>query len=354
MTAIIQQVFPENSRDENQSAIGGPLSDLEKPGFDYNVLQYPTIMNEDFPDAGHYLVFYINVPELSYWNNGPQNGPPPVANRGNTDATRFGLRKEDSSGIFGDNLESSPGLNQAVVNQVMKNKTIRTTTAIALYIPPTMIFAQHPQWGVVSLSEALGGVGDVSAAIGLFEAGKYGAAGAALSGIAGGIINRAGTLAGHLVTGSRAHIKLLGDIKNAALAAAGIADNPQNFLLFKQMEFRKFEFDFLLTPENAKETSVINEIIRQFRLHSVPEVLFGSIGRFFVPPSMFDIDIIHNGKRNQMLPLISTCACTSVNIDYAAAGQWGTTYDGMPQQIRMTLNFQESEILTKSRISEGF
>ena len=358
MTTVIKQVPPRNSTDSSQTGIGGPLADLEKSGFDYNVYQYPTVMNPEYPDKGHYIAFYINIPKLSSWApENSTNNPQPIANR-NSDATRFGLRPEedpDSGNSVGRFLENSV---QGLANLVLENKTVRTTAAIALYIPPTMIFMQQANYQTISLTQALGLAGDAGYGVSSLANGDWKSAAGAFSSMV-----PAASRIGQKIAGRTSKIgKALGSLQNAVgsnfreavLSSMGIADNPQNFLLFKQMEFRKFQFDFLLTPEDPNEASIINEIIYLFRFHSSPEVLSGSSGRFFVPPSMFDIDFIHDGNRNQNIPLISTCVCTSVNIDYGASGQWGTTWDGMPQQIRLTLDFTESEIITKDRVQEGF
>jgi hypothetical protein len=42
-----------------------------------------------------------------------------------------------------------------------------------------------------------------------------------------------------------------------------------------------------------------------------------------------------------------------MNVDYAPNG-WSTFIDGTPTNIRMTLNFMETEIVTKQRVQEGY
>src|SRR5579859_367108 len=121
-------------------------------------------------------------------------------------------------------------------------------------------------------------------------------------------------------------------------------------VLFKQQDFRKFQFDFLLTPDNQSETDNIVQIIYQLRLASVPEVATGSLGRFFIPPCTVDIDFLHNGKINNYIPAISTCFIESVAVDYAPGGEWVAHYDGSPKQIRLTISLIEIEIMTRDKI----
>jgi len=350
VSMIISEI-PSDFLQSGQTKINDPLTDLESNEFAYQIYQYPTSMNPDYPDKGHYIVFYINVPALSSWATNISDTVQPVANRGDVTATRFGLRTEalksgGGDGGFGDSFGQLFGFS----NLVLGNKTKRTTAAISLYIPNTMVFLQNAQWETISLSSALGLVGKMASSVDLISKGKYGAAAASVaSAVSKGIVGPISTmLVGTDLT------KALGDINGIALAAAGMADNPQNFLLFKQMDFRKFQFDFILTPETPQEAEIIKQIIYLFRFHSAPEVMSDSGGRFFIPPSMFDIDFIHDGKRNAFLPKLSTCVINSINVDYAAAGQWSTYNDGVPLQTRLTIDFTESEIMTKDRIMEGF
>jgi hypothetical protein len=76
-----------------------------------------------------------------------------------------------------------------------------------------------------------------------------------------------------------------------------------------------------------------------------------------VPPSEFDIEFYYNGEVNPNIPKISTCALTSISIDYAPNGfrayevpgenspKMGST--GMPVAMRVNLSFRELEIMTK-------
>jgi hypothetical protein len=320
--------------------VKGPLSDLSSSSFTYSLYQYPITENSNYTDQSHYIVFYINIPQESGWNTGSSSGPAPVANRGNTNATRFGLRSTDSNSTS-DTGAGSSGLVSSLANSVLSSKTVRTTAAISLYIPATMVWSQSMQYENVSLTDALGPIGDLASLTSALASSSGHSAGGSLASLIPDIAKKFGASVGQSAV-------------DTTYKALGIASNPQNFLLFKQIDFRKFQFDFILTPETANEASVLNQIIYLFRFHSVPEVLTGSLGRFFVPPSEFDIEILHNGNTNSAIPRISTCVCTGVNVDYAASGQFSTTYDGQPLQTRLTLDFCETVILTKDLVSSGF
>jgi hypothetical protein len=110
-------------------------------------------------------------------------------------------------------------------------------------------------------------------------------------------------------------------------------------------------------PRSEKEAKEVQSIIQRLRFHQAPEILSGSGGYFMVPPSEFDIEFHYNGEENPNISKISTCALTSISVDYAPNGFrayevpgenspiLGST--GMPVGIRLNLTFQELEIMTK-------
>ena len=79
------------------------------------------------------------------------------------------------------------------------------------------------------------------------------------------------------------------------------------------------------------------------------------------PPSEFDIKFMYNGKENPNIPKVSTCVLESIDIDYAPNGF--STYEvpgqntptpggtGTPVGVRMSLQFKETEILTKANFA---
>lgn len=344
----ITEITPDDLLNAGQGpAVNGPLAglDLTADNFNYNLYQYPPgAVEASAQDNAHQIVFYINVPQSSYWSNpDAANAPDPVANR-DTAATQFGLR-EDASGDEQGGTGAAFGVN--VKNAIISRKSKRTTAAISLYVPNTLAFTQDMQYENVSLTASLGVLDDANAVVSGIMNGKGRIAGAALTSMTPDVLKMFGINDHGIGTG-------INGIQDAVLSSLGLADNPQNYLMFKQIDFRKFQFSFILTPENAADTTLINQIIYLFRFHSAPEVATGGLGRFFIPPSDFDIDVLHNGGRNTNIPRISTCVCNSVSVYYGANGEWSTIKDGQPIQTRLDLVFTETEIMTKDRIQGGF
>jgi hypothetical protein len=157
------------------------------------------------------------------------------------------------------------------------------------------------------------------------------------------LLGEAGTKSGLLGSGA----------SDFLLQATGRALNPQLEVLFKGTAMRTFQFEFMFAPFDADEAGNVLEIIKTFKFHMAPEINTAAMGRYFTPPSEFDIDFLQGGQVNPNIHQVGTCVLTVLNVDYAPNG-WSTFQNGMPTHIRMTLQFMETEIITKKRIEEGY
>jgi hypothetical protein len=239
----------------------------------------------------------------------------------------------------------------------LSRKTRRAASSIFLYMPDTVTLQQVNDYDQVSLTEALGKAGLVAAAgssikEGLLSLGREGGnlglgGGAKADTKAGGLAEVGGKIAeatGNFGTG----------ITDVLLFSAGVALNPQVELLFKNIQNREFMFDFKFAPRNQKETDRIHAIIKKFRFYAAPEVPTSSSGRYFIPPSEFDIEFQIGSQPNKYLPKISTCVLQGIDVNYGSAGQWTAFRDGAPVEISMQLRFKEVEIMHKKLIEEGY
>jgi len=144
-------------------------------------------------------------------------------------------------------------------------------------------------------------------------------------------------------------------------AYTGYVINPMLEMIYTTPAFREFRFDFMFYPRGEKEATEVQNIINRLHFHQAPEIESAGSGFFLVPPSEFDILFYYNGAINPNIPKISTCVLTSIDVDYAPNGfaayevqgevspQKGRT--GMPVAIRLSLNFKETEIMTKQNFS---
>jgi hypothetical protein len=241
----------------------------------------------------------------------------------------------------------------AVIGSIdLTRKTRRAAGSIALYMPDTVNQTVVNDYDQVSLTQALGTAGLVMQAGGSVVESVMKAAtsdqvtfgqttgSAAISEAAGAAAEKTGAF-GQGIT-------------DVLLFSAGYAQNPQVELLFKTIQNREFLFDFKFVPRNKKEAEVIIKIIQSFRFFAAPEIPSTGGGRYFVPPSEFDIEFMVGQKRNPNLPRLATCVLQGIDVNYGSAGQWTAFQDGMPVEISMQLRFKEVEIMHKELINQGF
>jgi hypothetical protein len=352
-----------------------------------NLLRYPSDLGGT--DKGHYMLIHVNAQNKTLYPINESFDP-----RSQIQKNREGLRKQTGAVNIGgaaktiiDSLKSLTGesqtnsiegssdtemsligygstgglvqtakttLNDAIGkldNAKFLRTTTRTTDTIALYMPDTLVFTDNQKYSQLELgsenaAKAAAGVSLLSDSMTgkQFDASKLGKNATPFI----------GAIAAKLSSG------LLGESSATALFASafGAVKNPQLELLYSTPEFRTFAFEFMFYPRSEKEAKEVQSIINRLRFHQAPEILPGSAGYFLVPPSEFDIEFHYNGGVNPNIPKISTCALTSVTLDYAPNGfrayevpgensaDVGST--GMPVGIRLNLTFQELEIMTKS------
>jgi hypothetical protein len=247
---------------------------------------------------------------------------------------------------------SLTGVEQAVgrLNNESFLRTIkRTKESIALYMPGTMAYNHTQSYNKLSM-------GGENAAF-------YGAGMSLITDAINGTINPQ-KLGQNLTPFIAEKLKNLSSSVLGTNSATGIfataiggVQNPQLELIYNSPDFRSFRFDFMFYPSSEDEAGEVQLIIDSLKFHQAPEIMKDTAGYFLVPPSEFDIEFYYNGEINPNIPRISTCVLTSIDMDYAPKGfvayevpgqnkpEIGGT--GMPFAIRLSLSFQETEIMTK-------
>ena len=253
-------------------------------------------------------------------------------------------------GITKETKESLGRLND--VNFLRTTK--RTTETIALYMPGTMAYGFNQQFNELSM-------GGEPAAF-------YGSGMSLITDAVNGDIT-AEQLGRNLTPFIAEKIKNLSSPIVGTNSATGLfasmfgVQNPRLEIIYSSPKPRNFSFEFMFYPSSETEAVDIQNIIQSLQFHQAPEIMRGTAGYFLVPPSEFDIEFHYNGQINPNIPPISTCVLTSMTMDYAPKGfvayetpgqnipKVGGT--GMPFAIRLTLNFMETEIMTKYNFAHG-
>lgn len=257
------------------------------------------------------------------------------------DAT--GIIASDTAEFFGIDSATQASIKDftsklGLTSQFTTQRRVRKTNkVIALYMPHTMVFSQTNTYNPFSYTQGLGSIGLLAQGV---ESG------------ARGNLSEAGTAATEAV--GRA---VLGEDALGALlyGFTGKALNPQIEVIYQETGLRNFQFEFVLAARSMAEARTIEKIIGEFRRAAAPSFAGGAdAGRYLIPPSEFDIEFgLFNGQV-KTLPRISTCVLTNITTDFAPSGQFSIMADGQPMSIRMTLEFMETEIITKERVDQGF
>ena len=168
------------------------------------------------------------------------------------------------------------------------------------------------------------------------------------------------------------------DLLKKALGGANLAVNPKMSLLYQGPgKFRKFVFEFPMIAKSKTESNTIKTIIKQFRSSTLPGYKKfgvandfapaggsggstrqkGSGTNFFTFPSTWDIRFGHNAIQGggEEIPFkIARCVCNSVIANYAAAGVPFFFNDGEPFEVKLTVSFTETVIITRDLVENGY
>jgi hypothetical protein len=200
---------------------------------------------------------------------------------------------------------------------------------IRLYMPETMAFQYNASYNDVSLMDVIVGAATTAAA-------KIGGEKAHLA---------------HAIQGVNSAIQ--SDAAKLVLKSQGLALNPMQQLVFQGIDFREFQMAFTFTPHSKQEADSVKKIIELFRTHAAPTINTGGAGMFFVPPSVFDINFLFNGKPNSNVTKVTESVITGIDVNYAPNG-WSTHTDGAPVQTTLTVSFRENVLVDRNKIKDGY
>ena len=369
----------------NQFVIPDPLS--------FDQISYPADATTNI-ENGHYMLFYINVQNKTKYHftgtdGQPVGGKTTIFKKGSQESTAAGQRSQfevadsyvtgESDSSFKLNLlkTGTPGnqdMSDMHILQKSRRKaspgslaswapsTTRITNSIALYLPANITSDLSAKYTTAEL-----GVIGFAAASGLDFVEKMGkddfeGAAKALKGAVGSvgqdIVQRGLAGIADLASGGSA------DTYGLANKVFGRATNPYMEVIFDNMPLRRFTYSFTFQPKDQKERDDVQNIIKTFRYHMAPELQEQNM-RFMGIPATFDIHYMfqqaetnvpldwRKADENQFFNKIATCVLQACEVDYTSDGV-RTFRDGSPTVITMDLTFEETEMMTKEKIDDGF
>jgi|TARA_R110001592_G_C13162186_1_gene749022 hypothetical protein len=368
-----------------------PTSLLEVDPLAFASFSYPRDITNNIQN-GHYMLFYVNVQNRSKYQYNDFLGAPIEA------TTQVKIKTTEYAGendYYGTEVEKiidvkgeSPGEKVYYHNRAAKNQsnkltgkykglnvslrsglrnqlertgiaskaqtTTRVSDSVAIYLPPNVqdnLGATYNDMQTGMLGYAAAGALDFSKFMGNKD---YAAAAKALTGGLAGIATEAAKKAASGLVEALAGAEGATQLGNRVF---GQADNPYLEVLFETMAVRSFTYSFTFAPRNEEERNDVQDIIQLFRFHMAPE-LQGAQSRFLTLPSEFDIHYMFQAKdgtntENDYYNRIATCVLENCTVDYTP-GKVSSFKDGSPTQINMTLQFKETETLTKDKINQGY
>ena len=371
-----------------------PTSLLEVDPLAFATFSYPKDITNNIQN-GHYMLFYFNVQNRSKFQYNDFAGRPIEATKQvkqktwvedggvTADGTASGSFQDRVVDVKGEGTKIKgyyadrakkvtgtvygqyEGLNVSLKSGIAKQRertgiaakaktTTRVSDSVAIYLPPnvqdnTSATYNDMQTGMLGYAAAAGI--DFTKFMGAKD--YEGAAKALTGGLAGFATEAAKRAAAGLaeaLTGTEGATQL-------ANRVFGQADNPYMEVLFETMNVRSFTYNFTFAPRNEEERDDVQAIIQLFRFHMAPE-LKGAANRFLTLPSEFDIHYMYQAQdgqasENDYYNKIATCVCTGCEVNYTPDGV-KSFEGGAPTKITMNLSFQETELLTKEKINEGF
>lgn len=306
----------------------GPLAKLSKNRYGYTEVRYPLDLGQDKGSRYPYhMKFYINQAELSSYKQDPKFSPDPKSIRAHT----------------------SKDLQPSYLATSFRRKTIRSSQSIALYMPDTLNWSFANSWKDWNLTHEFGKLGSIAE---LLKSGTEltNKMRVALTEVSKEDVK---TVAAPLVE-SIASMRKIGLDPALGLAFFGVALNPNVEVLYQTPELRSFQFEFVFAPRNEKEAQTAIEIIQLFKFHAAPENWTGGGGgRYFVPPSDFDIEFHGpDGELWQFGKIIPNSVLKNITVNYGQSGQFAVLPGNYPTNIQLMLEFQETHFITKGLVAE--
>ena len=143
----------------------------------------------------------------------------------------------------------------------------------------------------------------------------------------------------------------------------GTIRNPFQFVTYSGPDFRTYSMNWTLIPSSEGEAENIHKIVKFFKKSVVPGIDSSGTAFFFNMPPVFGIEMRVfkiGGQRvdanSGYVQKFAKSVLTGVEVDYNGMGAIVPTftYTGRPTATKLTLNFQETTLITDQMVEEGY
>jgi hypothetical protein len=363
-----------NSSDSRALANQGPES---------NHLAYPLNVEGD-QQQGHYIMFMINQATGVKIAKKAVSGGHPTENRVDVQNKKSNKSKSPKENNFENlkfidsHLNAGAGTSQKSQMErgaprgtltIKRPPTVRLAKAITLYMPPSVKVSYKANYKDDPIGFVASGIAATAAtAIDAFGSGGVSmdsakkTAKSAGEGVVLFALDKAKLIADTFAPGA----STLAQLKMGAILGSKME------LMFTNMDRRTFNYTFNFIPKSEKEAQEVQKIVQTFKEHMLPEYLQQATiagatvdlkqGRILKIPNTFDIHYFYHETENPFLNRISTCYLSQMDVDYG--GDKYTVYEPTkdrrgnegtpPQRTNISLTFNEIEIITRERATDGF
>lgn len=148
------------------------------------------------------------------------------------------------------------------------------------------------------------------------------------------------------------------DAATALQLGKGQVYNPNVEMLYKMPTLRKFRFDFDFIPKSAQETTVVDQIIREFKYWSSPGL--DDKGKFLQVPHIWDIKYMDatTNKNFKRLNKFKYCVLEAVVVAENPKSNYHITIDdrngSAPVHTSLSLQFQETDIIVRQDYDKAY
>ena len=382
----------------NEITSNHPLAHMYTNRWNRATLEYPYDIQMR-SDLGHYMMFYVNVPIAtqytggkgetqqkiegqndfygwnvggSKWGNAIDNHTDSIIARSSAAFSMRNTEKGANSDFIAaakfDNKSAPKDIKRTsyeghAAKQLNTKRMTRTNECIVLYMPPQIGATYAAGWKDVEM----GMVGGSKAVLGMGQTMMDSFGGATEEAITKQMEGLKKSKASEVFAehtarkmgGGVGQTLGLGDVFTGIDKMANRALNNYLEAVFSGIGYRKFSYTWKFTPRDPEEAKVVDQIIRTFKFHMLPEYQQNSAGRYFTVPSEFELFYMYRGDENTWMNKIYTSVLTNMEVNYTPT-QFQTLRplagrNGAPMsEMEMKLDFQETKLVTKEDILEGF